>query len=100
MRSVSSMKVWMFLACAVLKSGSYKDLIPNMMVINITTSPAHAKNIQTFMLEELRMSSSALLFKGIEILGSRDSYPQPLIHLLDEPFQRVGHPDFIISKET
>lgn len=85
---------------AVLKSGSYKDLIPNMMVINITTSPAHAKNIQTFMLEELRMSSSALLFKGIEILGSRDSYPQPLIHLLDEPFQRVGHPDFIISKET
>jgi hypothetical protein len=33
-------------------------------------------------------------------LGSRDSYPQPLIHLLDEPFQRVGHPDFIISKET
>jgi hypothetical protein len=85
---------------AVLKSGSYKDLIPNMMVINITTSPAHAKNIQTFMLEELRMSSSALLFKGIEILGSRESYPEPLIHLLDEPFQRVGHPDFIISKET
>lgn len=85
---------------AVLKSGSYKELIPNMMVINITTSPVHAKNIQTFMLEELRMSSSALLFKGIEILGSRDSYPQPLIHLLDEPFHRVGHPDFIISKET
>jgi hypothetical protein len=85
---------------AVLKSGSYKDLIPNMMVINITTSPVHAKNIQTFMLEDLRMSSSALLFKGIEILGSRDSYPQPLIQLLDEPFQRVGHPDFIISKET
>ena len=70
-----------------------------MMVVNITTSPAHAENIQTFMLEELRMSS-ALLFKGLEILGSRDSYPQPLIHLLDEPFQRVGHPDFIISKET
>src|SRR5476649_1591112 len=45
---------------AVLKSGSYKELIPNMIVINITTSPAHAKNIQTFMLEELRMSSSAL----------------------------------------
>jgi hypothetical protein len=85
---------------AVLKSGSYKELIPNMMVINITTSPVHAQNIQTFMLDELRMSSSALLFKGIEILGSRDSYPKPLIHLLDEPFQRVGHPDFIISKET
>lgn len=85
---------------AVLKSGSYKGLIPNMVVLNITTSPIHAKNIQTFMLEELRMSSSALLFKGIEILGSRDTYPQPLIHLLDEPFQRVGHPDFIISKET
>jgi hypothetical protein len=71
-----------------------------MMVLNITTSPKHAQNIQTFMLEELRMSSSALLFKGIEILGSRDTYPQPLIHLLDEPFQRVGHPDFIISQET
>jgi hypothetical protein len=85
---------------AVLKSESYKELIPNMLVINITTSPVHAQNIQTFMLDELRMSSSALLFKGIEILGSRDSYPQPLMHLLDDPFDRVGHPGFIISKET
>jgi hypothetical protein len=105
---------------AVLKSGSYKDLIPNMMVLNITTSPTHAENIQTFMLEELRMSSSALLFKGIDVLGSRDEYPDPFTHveidtdtrlpkrvagglantLFDESFQRVGHPDFIISKET
>lgn len=83
----------------VLKTGSYKTLIPNMVVLNITTSVEHAKNIQTFMFEDLKMQSRSFLFKGIPVLGSRDEYPQPLTHLLDEPFDRAGYPPFVISKE-
>jgi Replication-relaxation len=85
---------------AVLRSGSYKELIPNMLVLNITTSATHADNIMAFMEGELAMSSSAMMFMGIEILGSRESYPQPLIELLDLPFRRVGHDNFIISQEV
>ncbi len=84
----------------VLKSGSYKDLIPNMIVLNITTSDEHARNIRSFMYDELGMQSKSLLFKGLPVLGSRDSYPQPLTHLLDEPFDRAGYPPFIIAKEV
>ncbi|KJC62052.1 hypothetical protein UP10_01295 [Bradyrhizobium sp. LTSPM299] len=85
---------------AVLKSGAYKELIPNMLVLNITTSPTHADNIMAFMRDELAMSSSSMMFMGIDILGSRDTYPQPLIELLDLPFRRVGHDNFIISQEV
>ena len=85
---------------AVLKSGSYKELIPNMLVLNITTSPTHADNIMAFMEAELAMSSSSMMFMGIDILGSRERYPQPLIELLDLPFRRVGHDNFIISQEV
>jgi hypothetical protein len=84
----------------VLKTGSYKEQIPNMIVLNITTSPAHAKNIQSYMYDDLNLQSKSLLFKGIPILGSRDKYPEPLTHLLDEPFDRAGHPPFIISQEV
>jgi hypothetical protein len=85
---------------AVLKSTSYKALIPNMLVLNITTSPTHADNIMAFMEAELAMSSSSMMFMGIDILGSRESYPQPLVELLDLPFRRVGHDNFIISQEV
>lgn len=85
---------------AVLKSGAYKELIPNMLVLNITTSLTHADNIMAFMRDELAMSSSSMMFMGIDILGSRDTYPQPLIELLDLPFRRVGHDNFIISQEV
>ena len=37
----------------VLKSGSYKALVPYMIVLNITTSPDHARNIRDFMYNEL-----------------------------------------------
>jgi hypothetical protein len=56
----------------VLKSGSYKALIPNMIVLNITTSIEHARNIREFVYDNLNMKSKAMLFKGIPVLGSRD----------------------------
>jgi hypothetical protein len=71
-----------------------------MLVLNITTSAVHADNIMQFMENTLAMSSSSMLFMGLEVLDSRDSYPQPLIELLDLPFLRVGHDNFIISREV
>lgn len=84
----------------VLKSGAYKELIPNMMVMNITTSVEHARNIKSFMYDELNMKSQSILFMGIPVLSSRDEYPQPLTELLDLPFTRAGHDNFIISLEV
>jgi hypothetical protein len=84
----------------VLKNGKYKHLFPNLIVLNITTSVEHAQNIMRFMDETLESYSQAMLFKGIPVLGSRDTYPEPLTHLLAEPFDRVGHEPFIIEKEV
>jgi hypothetical protein len=84
----------------VLKSGSYKALIPNMIVVNVTVSDEHARNIMSFMYEELGMQSKSLLFKGLPVLGTRETYPRPLTHLLDEPFARTGYPPFVISNEV
>jgi hypothetical protein len=85
---------------SVLKSGVYKELIPNMMVLNVTVADEHALNIMTMMLSEAKLSSSALLFTAADILGSFDNYPEPLTHLLDKPLARVGHPDFVINNEV
>ena len=71
-----------------------------MIVLNVTTSEERARNILSFMYDELQMQSKSLLFKGLPILGSREAYPQPLTHLLDEPFERAGYPPFVISKEV
>jgi hypothetical protein len=84
----------------VLMRKVYEQLVPNLVILNITTSQQHAANIMTFMDGVLDAKSQSLLFKGIPILGSRDRYPDPLTTLLDEPFDRVGHPPFVISQEV
>ena len=70
------------------------------MVMNVTTSVEHARNIKSFMYDELNMKSQSILFTGIPVLGSRDEYPKPLTELLDLPFARAGHDNFIISLEV
>lgn len=113
----------------ILKSGSYKKLIPNMFVLNITTSMQHATNIKTFLYDEkplgLDMKSASLLFKGMPVFASRHEYADPYTHfekndalskphkpfydhvaggiiqtLLDEPFERAGYDPLIISNEV
>lgn len=84
----------------VLMRKTYKDSFPNLIVLNVTTSVQHAANIMNYMDQVLQAKSQALLFKGVPILGSREKYPHPLTTLLDEPFDRVGHPPFIISQEV
>lgn len=83
----------------LLKSKRYQPLLENIMVLNITTSDDHALNIVNMVLGELRLASSSMLFTAAEILGSYDTYPEPLTYLLDYPLVRAGYPDFIISKE-
>ena len=100
----------------VLKSGSYKELIPNMVVLNITTSVEHARNIKNFVYDDMGMKSKSMLFMGLPILGTHDDYPRPRfmlqdekpdeeidqrrIDLLDLPFERAGFDPFIIGEEV
>ncbi|WP_375413782.1 replication-relaxation family protein [uncultured Bradyrhizobium sp.] len=84
----------------VLIGEKYKQLFPNLIVLNITTSPQHAANIMTFMDGVLGAKSKFLLFKGIPILASRKECLNPLTGLLDEPFDRVGYEPYVISQEV
>jgi hypothetical protein len=84
----------------VIKNGTFKTLVPNMMVLNITTVDEHALNIMSMMLSETKLTSSALLFTAAAILGSYDDYPEPLTYLLEVNLPRVGHPDFNILNEV
>ena len=84
----------------VIKTGVYKQIIPNLLVLTVTTNEEHALNIMSMMLHDANLSSASLLFTAADILGSYDAYPEPLTYLLDAPLPRVGHPDFIISKEV
>jgi hypothetical protein len=84
----------------VIKTGRYKELFPNLLVLTVTTRDDHALNIMHMMLNDAKLSSAALLFTAAEILGSYDTYPEPLTYLLEAPLARVGHPDFNILKEV
>lgn len=82
----------------VLQKGTYKELIPNMIVLNITMSEQRAKHLKDFMYDDLQLKSSAICFHGNGALGSLDTYPDPLVYLLNEPLERAGFEPLIISK--
>ena len=63
----------------VLKSGSYKEFIPNMIVLNITTSNDHARNIKDFMYDELNLKSTAICFHGNAALELARKLPGPAL---------------------
>lgn len=83
---------------AVLKSDIYKDRVPNLQVLSVTTNNEHALNIMHMMLHDTKLSSGALLFTAAPILGSYDEYPEPLTYLLDYPLARVGHPPVTLKE--
>lgn len=84
----------------VLKAGVYKYTwgLPSILILNITTGVAHARNIIDFMDSDLNAKSQALLFKAIPILGTKQKSAQPLYSLWDDPFERVGYPPITIKE--
>jgi hypothetical protein len=73
--------------------------IPSLFVLNITVSDEHCRNILQYMEQTLGGKSRSLLFKSYPILGSRRSYPNPLLSLLTDPWERVGHPPLTLGDE-
>ena len=62
----------------VLKKGTYKDLIPNMTVFNITTSEIRAKNLKQFMYDDLQLKSGGICFHGNPTLTRTTPTPSRL----------------------
>jgi hypothetical protein len=58
------------------------------------------KNIMAFMQDGLKGKSRSLLFHALPILNSSEKSPQPVLSLLTNPWQRVGHEAFTIGKEV
>lgn len=83
----------------LMKRELYKSLFPNLLIINISTSEQHARNVMKFMQDELSLNSRSMLFKGLPVLGSHETYPEPMLDILDIPFERAGHPPFVVSNE-
>ena len=86
----------------VFKNQAYKDWgIDKLFVLHISTSPAHTSNIIALAENPpasspapigLGIKSRGNLFKGISVLAHRTKKVEPLTTLLDEPWDRAGHP--------
>jgi Replication-relaxation len=84
----------------VLKSGRYKTVwqIPNLMVLHVSTRELRTKALRDFM-DALGAKSQSQCFKSAPSLSSTAKAPRPLTTLLTDPYDRVGHPPFIIGEK-
>jgi hypothetical protein len=71
--------------------------IPSLLVLNITINGEHCRNMIALR-RELGDTSRSMLFKAIPSLGSFERAPRPLLYLLEEPWERVGHAPLVLSK--
>jgi hypothetical protein len=85
----------------ILANKTYQTVwgIPQLLVLNVTVSDEHCRNIMEYMARELGGKARSLLFKSCPILGSKRQYPNPLLSLLTDPWERVGHPPLRIGDE-
>lgn len=80
--------------------------IPTPFILTVTTSKAHLNNIKELFLTIGRAHgqenprSYHLLYRAIPTLGSFERHPEPLLSLLDDPWERVGHPTLTLRKEV
>ncbi len=73
--------------------------IPNLKVLNITTKPERVNNLMEI-LEREGMTPLSMCFKAYPSLASTLKSPKPLLSILADPMQRVGHPDFHMGLEV
>lgn len=80
--------------------------IPQPFILTVTTSRPHLDNIKKlfFTIAEQNGASQPksyhLLYRAISSLGSFDKHPEPLLSLLDDVWERVGHPNLQLKKEV
>jgi hypothetical protein len=81
--------------------GTYKTHwgLPNLLVLNVTTSEQHMQNIMTLVNKMTdRKGASYLLFKTMPSLASLERAPAPDATMLTEPWSRAGFEPFEIHK--
>jgi hypothetical protein len=69
--------------------------LPSVLVLNVFTSKEHCENVKACR-AELGGKPRSQLFKAIPILGSWEKHPEPLVNLLDDAWERVGHKPLVI----
>lgn len=80
--------------------------IPQPFVLNVTTSRSHLENIKKLFVTigehfgKANPKSYYLLYRAIPLLGSLDQHPEPLVSILDDVWDRVGHPNVQLRKEV
>jgi len=82
---------------AAFKARAYQTewAIPSLLVLNVGTSREHVQTILE-LLGEIGQPRS-MLFRAIPTLGSFEKHPKPLLTLLDDVWQRVGHAPLTIQ---
>jgi hypothetical protein len=66
--------------------------LPNFLVLTVTTSAQHMKNIMTLVaVLAAEGKSTLLLFRTMSALGNFRQTPAPAPDMLTEPWQRVGY---------
>jgi hypothetical protein len=84
-----------------IAKGTYKTHwgLPNLLVLNVTTSEQHMKNIMSLVSTLTdNKGVSYLLFKSLQSLDSVESAPRPDASMLLEPWLRAGFQPFEIHK--
>lgn len=84
----------------VLRNKTYQKSwgIPNMVILNLTTKQDRVPNLLQLVVK-LKLTSKSMCFAAYTSLASTLKSPQPLLTILTDAMQRVGHPPFIIAKE-
>jgi len=80
--------------------------IPQPFILTVTTSRAHLENIKKLFVTiaqqygHTKPKSYHLLYRALPTLGRFDKHPEPLLSLLDDPWERVGHSTLTLRKEV
>jgi len=85
----------------IARQSAYTTLwgLPNLIVLNVTTSDRHRQNIMRLVDEVTEgRGSTFLLFRTMASLASLERAPPPAADMLTGPWHRVGHPDFFIDR--
>jgi Replication-relaxation len=79
---------------------SYKTQfgLPNLLVLNVTTTLGHMENIMRLAAELTGGGSNLFLFKCISTLGDFGKSPSPTPHILTDSWSRAGRPEFFINR--
>jgi hypothetical protein len=86
----------------VLKGRTYKAVwdIPNLMVLHISARQERTDRLKDFLANGLRGKSESQCFRSAPTLASTAKSPMPLKTLLTDPYDRVGHPPYIIGERN